>query len=132
MQMVTSASEHPVYSVVAPVYNEAKSLPEFYQRVSSALNRLGDPWELVLVNDGSRDESLDVMRRLQASDPHVKIIDFARNFGHQVAVSAGMDFATGDPGIILEPDLQDPPQTICNLIWKKRGGAVGVFHQRAQ
>ncbi len=130
--MVTSASEHPVYSVVAPVYNEAKSLPEFYQRVSSALNRLGDPWELVLVNDGSRDESLDVMRRLQASDPHVKIIDFARNFGHQVAVSAGMDFATGDAVIIIDSDLQDPPETIVNLIDKWREGFEVVYAVRAK
>src|SRR5260221_10061599 len=118
MEMVTPATEHPVYSVVAPVYNEAKSLPEFYERVSSALNRLGDPWELVLVNDGSRDESLDVMRRIQASDSHVKLIDFARNFGHQVAVSAGMDFASGDAVIIIDSDLQDPPETIVNLINK--------------
>src|SRR5262245_40549813 len=113
---MAQSSEHPVISVVAPVYNEAKSLPEFYERVSSTLNRLGESWELVLVNDGSRDESLEVMRRLSASDPHVKLIDFARNFGHQVAVSAGMDFATGDAVIIIDSDLQDPPETIVNLI----------------
>jgi dolichol-phosphate mannosyltransferase len=128
--MVTS-SEHPVISVVAPVYNEAKSLPEFYDRVSSALNRLGETWELVLVNDGSRDESLEVMRRLNASDPRVKLIDFARNFGHQVAVSAGMDFASGDAVIIIDSDLQDPPETIVNLIAKWKEGFEVVYAVRA-
>lgn len=129
---MAQSSEHPVISVVAPVYNEAKSLPEFYERVSSALNRLGESWELVLVNDGSRDESLEVMRRLNATDPHVKLIDFARNFGHQVAVSAGMDFATGDAVIIIDSDLQDPPETIVNLIAKWREGFEVVYAVRAK
>jgi dolichol-phosphate mannosyltransferase len=129
---MAQSSEHPVISVVAPVYNEAKSLPEFYDRVSSALNRLGDTWELVLVNDGSRDESLEVMRRLSASDPHVKLIDFARNFGHQVAVSAGMDFASGDAVITIDSDLQDPPETMVNLIAKWREGFEVVYAVRSK
>jgi dolichol-phosphate mannosyltransferase len=119
-----------VYSVVAPVYNEAKSLPEFYERTRTVLDSLGGSWELVLVNDGSRDESLEVMRRLHERDPRVKVIDFARNFGHQIAVTAGMDHARGDAVIIIDSDLQDPPETIRDLAAKWREGFEVVYAVR--
>src|SRR5260221_9710601 len=123
-------NEKPIYSVVAPVYNESKSLPEFYERVCKALEGLDQSWELVLVNDGSRDNSLDIMRNLRQRDPRVKLIDFARNFGHQIAVTAGMDFAAGDAVVIIDSDLQDPPETIADLVAKWKEGYEVVYAVR--
>src|SRR5258708_10038201 len=116
MNTVSNPESQPVYSVVAPVYNESQSLPEFYNRVCTALDSLGEPWELVLVNDGSRDTSLEVMRQLNASDSRIKLIDFARNFGHQIAVTAGQCFTTGQGGISIDFDVPRPPGTICDLL----------------
>jgi polyisoprenyl-phosphate glycosyltransferase len=126
----TSTRTTPVISVVAPVFNEAKSVPEFYNRVCQTLDTTGEPWELIMVNDGSRDDSLEVMRRLHESDARVKLIDFARNFGHQIAVTAGMDMASGDAVIIIDSDLQDPPETIADLIGKWRDGYEVVYAVR--
>lgn len=123
-------SPKPVYSVVAPVYEESKGLPEFYERVRKAMDALGEPWELVMVNDGSRDNSLEVMRQIHEKDPRVKLIDFARNFGHQIAVTAGMDAAVGDAVIIIDSDLQDPPETIPDLIAKWKEGVEVVYAVR--
>jgi dolichol-phosphate mannosyltransferase len=120
----------PAYSIVAPVYNEAKSLPEFYERVRQTLDAQGELWELILVNDGSRDQSLEIMRQLHERDPRVKLIDFARNFGHQIAVTAGMDAASGDAVVIIDSDLQDPPETIADLIKKWREGFEVVYAVR--
>ncbi|HLY27118.1 MAG TPA: glycosyltransferase family 2 protein [Aggregatilineales bacterium] len=128
--METTVTEKPVYSVVAPVYNESKSLPEFYERICKALESLGEPWELVLVNDGSRDNSLEVMRGLRQTDPRVKLIDFARNFGHQIAVTAGMDYASGDAVVIIDSDLQDPPETVPGLIARWKEGFEVVYAVR--
>src|SRR5262245_5073911 len=112
MNTVGDTNQKPVYSIVAPVYNEGAGIAKFYDRVCQVMVSLGQPWELVLVNDGSRDNSLDEMRKIHQSDPHVKLVDFARNFGHQVAVTAGMDYAAGDAVVIIDSDLQDPPETI--------------------
>ncbi len=122
--------ERPIYSVVAPVYNESEGLRRFYDRVKTTMDSLGQPWELVLVNDGSRDKSLEVMRQLHEEDPRIKVIDFARNFGHQIAVTAGMDFTQGDAVIIIDSDLQDPPETIRDLIAKWKEGYEVVFAVR--
>ena len=109
------------YSVVAPVYNESATLPHFYRRVSAVLEALGDPYEIVLVDDGSRDSSLEIMRGLHADDPRVKILSFSRNFGHQIAISAGIDAAKGDAVVVIDSDLQDPPEVIADLVeaWKR-------------
>jgi dolichol-phosphate mannosyltransferase len=120
----------PTISVVAPVFNEAKSLLEFYERVRKTMDGLDAPWELVLVNDGSKDNSLEVMRRLHETDPHVHVVDFARNFGHQIAVTAGMDYAQGEAVIIIDSDLQDPPETIAGLIDKWKEGYEVVYAVR--
>jgi dolichol-phosphate mannosyltransferase len=120
----------PRYSIVGPVFNEASGLPEFYERTRAVLEALGEPWEIVLVNDCSRDNSLEVMRRLTEADPRVKVIDFARNFGHQIAVTAGMDFAQGDALIIIDTDLQDPPETIAALVEKWNEGYEVVYAVR--
>ena len=124
--------EHPVISVVAPAMDEAQTLPLFYERVCAALAPLGEPFELVLVNDGSRDNTFDVMRELHAHDPRVKVVNFSRNFGHQIAITAGIDYARGDAVIVIDSDLQDPPEVIPKLIAKWREGYGVVYAVRAE
>ncbi len=122
----------PVFSVVAPVYNEEEILPELYRRVTAVMKETGEPYELVLVNDGSRDRSLEVMRELHEQDPRVKVINFSRNFGHQVAITAGTDYARGDAVIIIDSDLQDPPEVMLDLIKRWREGYDVVYAVRAE
>ena len=83
--------DQPTVSVVAPVFNEEAILPELYRRVRDALDGAGENWELILVNDGSRDRSPEIMRQLHEQDPRVRVVYFARNFGHQIAITAGAD-----------------------------------------
>lgn len=125
-------ADRPVFSVVAPVYNEAPTLPLFCQRVVAALEPLGEPFELVLINDGSRDGSLEVMQALHEQDPRIKVVNFSRNFGHQIAITAGIDYARGDAVAVIDSDLQDPPEVIPELIAKWREGYGIVFAQRAE
>lgn len=122
----------PVYSVVAPVYNEAATLPEFYRRMVAVMDSTGQPWELILVNDGSKDDSLAVMAALREKDPRVRVLSFSRNFGHQLAITAGADYATGDAIIVIDSDLQDPPETILDLIAAWRQGSDVVYAVRQQ
>ncbi len=122
----------PRFSIVAPAFNEEEVLPEFYRRVREVMDSLGEPWELILVNDGSRDNTLAVMRELHEKDPRVKIISFSRNFGHQIAITAGIDYAEGDAVIIIDADLQDPPEVIPDLIEKWREGYDVVYAIRRE
>src|SRR5512140_3499566 len=110
------SDQRPRYSIVAPVFNEAETLPEFYRRMRPILDELDGPAELILVNDGSRDASLDIMHQLRAGDSRVKIIGFSRNFGHQIAITAGIDYAEGDAVAIIDSDLQDPPEVILKMV----------------
>lgn len=126
------ADEHPVVSVVAPVYNEAPTVPLFCERVVAALEPLGEPFEIVLINDGSRDGSLEAMLKLHEIDPRIKVINFSRNFGHQLAITAGIDYARGDAVVVIDSDLQDPPEVIPELFAKWRDGYGIVFAQRAE
>jgi len=126
-------SAAPVFSIVAPVYDERESLPELYRRVKAVMESLGEPWELVLVDDGSTDGSTDVIRALRDQDPeHVRPVIFARNFGHQIAVTAGMDYARGDAVILMDADLQGPPEVIPELVAKWREGYQVVYAVRAE
>lgn len=127
-----STAERPTLSVVAPVYNEEAILPELYRRVSAVLDGAGLSWELVLVNDGSRDRSPQIMRELHARDSRVKVVDFARNFGHQVAITAGADYARGEAVAIIDADLQDPPEVILDLLAKWREGYEVVYAVRSE
>ena len=122
----------PRYSIVAPVFNEEEGLPEFYRRTSAVMDALDGPAELLLIFDGSQDRSPEIGAKLRAQDLRVKIIRFSRNFGHQVAISAGVDFAEGDAVIIIDSDLQDPPEVIPDLIAKWRKGFEVVYAQRAR
>jgi polyisoprenyl-phosphate glycosyltransferase len=119
-------------SVVAPVYNEEAIVDEFYRRVKVVMEGIGQPWELVLINDGSRDRSPELMRNLHACDDHVKVVNFARNFGHQIAITAGMDYARGDAVIVMDADLQDPPEVIPDLLAKWQEGFQVIYAIRAE
>ena len=126
------ATDHPILSVVAPCFNEEGVLHELYRRISQVLDGSGESWELVLVNDGSRDRTPEIMRELHAQDERVKVVDFARNFGHQIAVTAGMDYAQGDAVVLIDADLQDPPELILEMLAKWREGYEVVYAIRAE
>ena len=120
------------FSVVAPIFNELESLPELTRRVTEVMSATGETWELVLVDDGSSDGSTDLIRQLASQDKHIRPVIFARNFGHQVAVTAGWDYARGAAVIIIDADLQDPPEVIPDLIAKWREGYEVVYAVRAE
>jgi dolichol-phosphate mannosyltransferase len=117
---------------VAPVFNEEAILHELYRRLREVLDGAGLDWELVLINDGSRDRSLEIMRELNAADPRVKVVSFARNFGHQVAITAGADYAQGEAVCIIDADLQDPPEVILDLLAKWREGYEVIYAVRSE
>jgi polyisoprenyl-phosphate glycosyltransferase len=122
----------PTFTIIAPIYNELDSLPELYRRVSEVMDSTGAPWELVLIDDGSQDGSTDLIRKMAADDPRVRPIIFARNFGHQIAVTAGLDYSRGDAVTIIDADLQDPPEVILQMIEKWREGYEVVYAVRAE
>ncbi len=122
----------PRYSIIAPIFNEAESLPELYRRVGAVMDSTNEPWELVLIDDGSVDGSTDMILDLARRDSRVRPVIFARNFGHQIAVTAGLDYSRGDAVIIIDADLQDPPEVILDLIAKWREGFEVVFAVRAE
>jgi dolichol-phosphate mannosyltransferase len=122
----------PVFSIIVPVFNEASCLDELHRRLSAVMNSLGDEWELVIVDDGSQDGSAEIIRKLAAADKHVRPVIFARNFGHQIAVTAGMDYSRGKALVIIDADLQDPPEVILELAAKWREGYEVVYAVRAE
>jgi polyisoprenyl-phosphate glycosyltransferase len=122
----------PVFSVIVPVYNEKDCLNELYQRVSKVMEQTGEPWELVLVDDGSSDGSTNMIRGLAKTDKRVRPVIFARNYGHQIAVTAGMDHSRGKAVVVIDSDLQDPPEVIPELIAKWREGFEVVYAVRAE
>ena len=122
----------PTFSIIAPVFNEAESLPELFRRVAEVMDQTGEPWELVLVDDGSTDGSTEVVRQRAEQDERIRPVIFARNFGHQIAVTAGLDYARGDAIIIIDADLQDPPEVMLELIEKWREGFEVVYAVRAE
>ncbi|MBN3910638.1 MAG: glycosyltransferase family 2 protein [Nostoc sp. NMS1] len=122
----------PKYSLIVPIYNEEEIIPELYRRLSAVMNRLDGLVELILINDGSRDRSLQLLRELHQKDPRICYLSFARNFGHQIAVTAGLNFVRGQVIIILDADLQDPPELIPDMIEKWRQGYQVVYAQRTQ
>jgi len=122
----------PVFSMVVPIWNEEEVIPALYQRVVSVMEETGEPWELVCVNDGSQDRSLELLLALRDEDPRVKVLDFSRNFGHQIAITAGTDFAEGDAVIIMDADLQDPPEVVLQMIEKWREGYEVVYAVRTK
>ncbi|CAG1007804.1 polyisoprenyl-phosphate glycosyltransferase [Anaerolineales bacterium] len=120
------------YSIVAPIYNEIDNLPELHRRVKEVMDATGETWELILVDDGSTDGSTDKIRELAAQDESVRPVIFARNFGHQVAITAGWDYARGDAIVIIDADLQDPPEVILELVKKWKEGYEVVYAVRGE
>src|ERR1700751_3743841 len=98
------------YSIVIPIYNEEETFPELIKRVSEVIDLLDGPAEVVLVDDGSRDSSYQLMVEASLRDPRFKVVQLSRNFGHQLAITAGMDAASGQAVIVMDADIQDPPQ----------------------
>jgi len=121
----------PKYSIVAPVFNEAESLWEFHRRMRAVMDSLDGTAELLLVDDGSSDRSLQIMRQMQATDESVRVLSFSRNFGHQVAITAGMDHVHGAAVVVIDTDLQDPPEVIPHLVAEWKRGAELVLAVRA-
>lgn len=120
----------PVFSFILPVFNEEETLAETYRRLAGILDSLKGEGEIILVDDGSSDRSLEMMRGWHQHDPRVRYISLARNFGHQVAVTAGLRFAQGDAVVVLDADLQDPPELVPAMIDKWREGYHVVYAQR--
>ena len=119
-------------SVVGPVYNEAAGIAAFHKRLLGALRELGHPFEIIYVDDGSRDGTLEELRKFRASDSELKNLEFSRNFGHQVAITAGMDHASGDATVIMDTDGQDPPEIIGELVAKWKEGFEVVYAVRTK
>ncbi len=123
---------YPKYSLIVPVYNEEETIPELYHRISAVMDRLDDQVELILINDGSRDRSIEMIRELHQHDRRICYLSFARNFGHQIAVTAGLKFARGEIVVVLDADLQDPPELIPDMVEKWRQGYQVVYATRTQ
>lgn len=117
-------------SIIIPVYNEEEVLPTSYERIKEVAENLGDSYELVFVNDGSRDKSLELLKAIARENKNAKVLSFSRNFGHQAAVTCGMQHASGDAAIIIDADLQDPPKVIYDMVAKWKEGYDIVYGKR--
>jgi glycosyltransferase involved in cell wall biosynthesis len=122
----------PEISIIAPIYNEIESLAVFHKEISRVMTKSKLTWELVLVDDGSSDGSTDLIRKLGKKDAHIRPVIFARNFGHQIAVTAGLDYCRGKAAVVIDADLQDPPEVILELIKKWREGYQVVYAIRSE
>lgn len=120
----------PLLSIIVPAYNEEAVLPEFHRRTAAVLDGLDMDAEVIYVNDGSKDGTLQVLRQLRAQDPRVGIVDLSRNFGKEIALTAGLDVARGDAAIVIDADLQDPPELIPELLRMWQEGHDVVYAQR--
>ncbi len=117
-------------SVIIPVFNEEKNIALLHQRLTEVIQKISGSYELVFVNDGSRDQTLPLVKGIAAADPHVKYINFSRNFGHQIAVTAGLDYCNADAIVIIDADLQDPPELITDMYAKMKEGYDVVYAKR--
>ncbi len=122
-------SSTELHSIVVPMYNESQVAEEFIRRATAALSSLPD-YEIVVIDDGSKDDTFAIVSALADHDPHLKLVRFARNFGHQTATTAGIDLAAGDTVTVIDADLQDPPELIPQMVELWRGGADIVFAVR--
>lgn len=123
-------SERPTLSVIIPVYNEEETLPALEQRLGAFLCALDETWEVVFVDDGSKDQSLPLLREMALRDQRYKVVSFSRNFGHQIAISAGVDWAMGKAVVVMDADLQDPPEAVREMIQRWREGYDVVYGVR--
>jgi len=126
----TDCSRRPAFSVVVPVFDEAEVICELHRRLKAVMDGIGEAWEVVYVNDGSRDTTLLRLEALQESAPEVALVNLSRNFGKEIATTAGLDHARGAAVIVMDGDLQDPPEVIPRLVAAWRDGADMVYAQR--
>ncbi|MGI6124352.1 MAG: glycosyltransferase family 2 protein [Acetivibrionales bacterium] len=117
-------------SVIVPMYNEEAVIIETHRRLTQVMSSIGEGYEIIFINDGSRDNTRAIINDLCNKDTNIKMIDFARNFGHQIAITAGMDYAAGECMVIIDGDLQDPPELIPDMIKKWREGYDVVYGKR--
>ena len=120
------------YSIVIPVYNEEAVIDQTYQRLKQVMDSTKDPYELIFVNDGSCDHTTAKIKGFRDQDDAVKLITFSRNFGHQIAITAGMDYASGAAVVVIDADLQDPPELILDMIAKWKEGFDVVYAKRTK
>ena len=120
------------FSIIVPVYNEAEVVRETYRRLTNVMEDVGEPYELIFVNDGSRDLTAELLYGVAEEDERVRLLDFSRNFGHQIAITAGLDYARGQAMIIIDGDLQDPPELIPQMIERWKAGYEVVYARRTQ
>jgi len=120
------------YSIVVPVYNEEEVIHETYRRLKNVMISTGEHYELIFVNDGSSDRTADILKGYSETDPSVILLDFSRNFGHQIAITAGMDYSRGKAVVVIDADLQDPPELILEMIEKWKQGYDVVYAKRTE
>lgn len=124
--------EKIVYSVVVPLYNEELVILESYKRLKEVMDSTGEEYEIVFVNDGSRDSTKNKVQLICKKDSRIKLVNFSRNFGHQAAITAGMNIAMGDAIVVIDADLQDPPEVILKMIEKWKEGYEVVYGKRVK
>jgi len=120
------------YSVIIPVFNEEPVIQETHARLKEVMDSTGESYELVFVNDGSSDKTIQILMQLSSRDKNIKIINFSRNFGHQIAITAGMEHASGSAVVVIDADLQDPPKVILDMIAKWKQGYEVVYGERSK
>ena len=125
-------TDKPIFTIIVPIWNERESMPELRRRLDEVMAQTGEPWELILIDDGSTDGSTDMILEYAEQDERVRPVILARNFGHQIAVTAGLDYSRGDAVVIIDADLQDPPEVILDMIEQWRAGYEVVYAQRDQ
>ncbi len=125
-------SDSVIYSVVVPVYNEEPVVLETYKRLKRVMDSINESYEIVFINDGSRDKTAFILNEICETDKNIKFIDFSRNFGHQIAITAGMDYTEGEAIVVIDADLQDPPEVIPKMIEKWKEGYDVVYGKRAE
>lgn len=129
---VRTLKQHCFLSVVVPMYNEEEVIEITYRRLTAVMEKLQESYEIIFVNDGSRDRTSQIVRKICADDSRVKLVEFSRNFGHQIAVTAGMDYASGRAVVLIDADLQDPPELIADMVARWREGFDVVYGRRVE
>lgn len=132
MKLGVKNMNEPAYSIVVPVFNEEEVIAVTYERLKKVMDATGQPYEILFVNDGSKDKTAQILNEICQKDTNVKLINFSRNFGHQIAISAGMDNALGQAIVVIDADLQDPPEIILQMIEKWQEGYEVVFATRKE
>lgn len=122
----------PSLSIVLPFYNEEETIPELERRLGVFFESLQETWEVIMVDDGSADRTRELLSEIAERDPRYRLVGFSRNFGHQIAITAGIDYARGDAAVVMDSDLQDPPEVVAQMLQKHREGYDVVYAMRTR